>query len=136
MSIAANFLKQIRLTEIGNVGKQLSTNLASATEVNIPNVPDINVGRLAPRAPTTGGRVQVGYRGADREGASAKRTIFKSAGLPEIEGISKKGIEGYGKLATKLRKALKGTSTSSTTPSEPSSSSLIYAKDGGFITKK
>jgi len=140
MPAAANLLKISRKLALGDVKKEMALNLVSATEVSSPTVPNVNVSGLAPNAPTTGRPVQIGARGADRQGASARGTSFKSAGLSPTSGISKAGKQGYGEFGRKLGSALRGTPVTKTNPfgidpADTMASEYAF-KEGGFITKK
>jgi len=136
MPAAANLLKVYRrISPITGETKQMALNLVSATEVSSPTVPNVNVSGLAPNAPTTGRPVQIGARGADRQGASARGTSFKSAGLSPTSGISKAGLKGYGKFGEKLGHALVNKNPFGINPAD-TAASLHGFKEGGFITKK
>ena len=143
MAIAANFLKQARLfTPVSGEGRQLNINLASATStsgnINIPNVPDINVGRLAPNAPTTPSTTEIRARRDQRASVATQR--FSPTSLRPTSGISKKGLAGYGEFGKKLGSALRGTPVTKTNPfgidpADTMASEYAF-KEGSFITKK
>ena len=137
MAIAANFLKQARLfTPVSGEGRQLNINLASATStsgnINIPNVPDINVGRLAPNAPTTPSTTEIRARRDQRTSVATQR--FSPTGLPQTSKVDASEI---GKQLGKALFANKGTPVTKTNPfgfSDPNEK--FSFKEGGFITKK
>ena len=132
MSIAANFLKQSR-TFAGppTVGTQLSTNLVSATStsgnINIPNVPDINVGRLAPKPETTPSTTTIRARREQR--ASVTQRYKQPTGIDPVPKVELAGYEAFG---AKLEKSLDIKKYFNIKKYFKSGE----AKDGGFITKK
>ena len=133
MPAAANLLKVYRrISPITGETKQMALNLVSATEVSSPNVPDINVGRLAPNAPTTPSTTQIRARRDQRASVTQR---FTSAGLSPTSGISKAGKKGYGKFGEKLGHALVNKNPFGINPAD-TAASLHGFKEGGFITKK
>ena len=144
MTVADNFLKASRRFGLGDVKKQMAINLVSATEVSDPNTPNVNVSSLAPRPPSTGGRVQVAATGAARSGSSARSVSFRSAGVPENISISKGGKKGFAKFGRNpnpslgLASALSRVSDTNPFGINPAdtTASLFAFKEGGFINKK
>jgi len=137
-NISGNFLEHARKFALGDVKKEMALNLVSATQVSSPNVPDINVDRLAPNAPTTPSTTQIRARRDQRASVATQR--FSPTGRAPTSGISKAGKKGYGKFGEKLGSALRGTPVTKTNPFgiDPADTmASAYAfKEGGFITKK
>ena len=137
MTVADNFLKASRRFGLGDVKKQMAINLVSATEVSDPNTPNVNVSSLAPRPPSTGGRVQVAATGAARSGSSARSVSFRSAGVPQGVSISTKAWENVGSNRNRAKNALiqNRTNPFNIDPAD-TTASLFAFKEGGFINKK
>ena len=131
-NISGNFLEHARKFALGDVKKEMALNLVSATQVSSPNVPNVNVGRLAPNAPTTPSTTQIRARRDQRASVTQR---FTSAGLSPTSGISKAGKKGYGKFGEKLGHALVNKNPFGINPAD-TAASLHGFKKGGFITKK
>jgi|TARA_R110000823_G_scaffold64281_2_gene151024 hypothetical protein len=88
MAIAANFLKQIRLTGLGDVGPQFSSNLVSATStsgnITLPKAPNINI-QGTPRIPTTP-TSNLTY--APRQERASVTESFRGTALKERQKVS------------------------------------------------
>ena len=145
MAASSNLFNALRKIQQGGLtgeGRQLKKTISTSTSPT--GIPDINISRLAPRPPATGGRVIVGARGADREGSSARRVSFRSAGVPEKVSISTKGKKGFAKFGRNpnpslgLASALSRVSDTNPFGINPAdtTASLYAFKEGGFVNKK
>tara|TARA_R110002096_G_scaffold268902_3_gene462727 strand:+ start:630 stop:1073 length:444 start_codon:yes stop_codon:yes gene_type:complete len=144
MAIAANFLKQIRLTEIGNVGTQFSGNLVSATStsgnITLPKASNINV-EGAPRIPATP-TSNLTY--APRQERASVTEPFRRSTLQAKQQVSfAEGLPGFAEVGKDIARQNFGgkffADSARTTRNKAADSKrqgVAEAASGGFIKRK